>query len=314
MALTKQKNNKLKIGPMIRKAVVRACQPEHVWQAISLQRNRKKSRRVVDDAQLQFYSEILPREFLHFGYFDDPSTQPEDISVNGIMNAQERYAELLLEQIIDRENPVLDIGCGMGVISHMLSKRGFSPVALTPDRHQIAHLKSKYPSIPSLHCKFEDLDLTDHAGKYGTLLNSESLQYLDLERSLPLVEKLVKPGGRWVACDFFRREVEKTCSGQHYETFVAALTAMGWKVTLHRDISAHIAPTLKFVHMLAARFGLPLFGFIAMKLRKKQPALHYLVEPFLGELKSNLSDQLHTIDPEAFTARQRYLLLVMERA
>jgi cyclopropane fatty-acyl-phospholipid synthase-like methyltransferase len=299
---------------MIRKSVVRACHPSHVWQAISLQRNRKKNRRVVDDAQLQLYSEILPREFLHFGYFDDPATKPEDISLNSIMNAQERYAEHLLDQVIDRENPVFDIGCGMGVISAMLMKRGFSPVALTPDRHQIAHLRSKYPSISSLHCKFEDIDIREHAGKYGTLLNSESLQYLDLDRSLPLVDKLVKPGGRWVACDFFRRDIEKTCSGQHYETFLSKLHAMGWKVTFHRDISANIAPTLKFVYMLAARFGLPLYSFGTMKLKKKQPAAHYLLEPFLTELKSNLTGQLHTIDPEAFVARQQYLMLVMERA
>jgi len=307
-------NKKVKIGPMLRKAVFRACRPDHLWQAISLQRNRKKTRRVFDDAQLQLYSEILPREFLHLGYFDDPDTAPEDVSLNSILNAQERYADLLLELVTDRENPVLDSGCGMGVLSEMLRKRGFSPVALTPDRHQIAHLQRKYPSIPSLHCKFEDLDPTDHTAKYGTLINAESLQYLDLDRALPLVEKIVRPGGRWVVCDFFRRDLEKTCSGHHYESFLSRLNAIGWRVSHHRDISAHIRPTLRFVHMLATRFGLPLFSFGTMKLNKKQPGLHHLLEPFLGELKSSLSSQLITIDPDAFIARQQYLQLVMERA
>ena len=38
--------------------------------------------------------------------------------------------------------------------------------------------------------------LAEHAGRYGTVVTSESLQYLDLDKALPLIATLLKPGGR----------------------------------------------------------------------------------------------------------------------
>jgi cyclopropane fatty-acyl-phospholipid synthase-like methyltransferase len=306
--------SKLSLAPLLLPSVYRLIHPRHLSQAISLHRNRKKERRVVDDAQLQLYAQILPREYLHFGYFEDPSIAPEDMSLNCLLDAQQRYAEQLIGLVTDRERPVLDIGCGMGVVSAMLESRGFHPVALTPDRYQIAHIKAKYARIPSLHMKFEDIDAQEHKGRYGTLLNSESLQYLKLDRALPLINQLLAPGGRWVICDYFFRTASSKRSPHVLPDFLARVQSSGLAVTFQRDITAHVLPTLRFVHMWAAKFGLPLLEFGTMKLKKKQPAVHHMVEPSLGKFRTFVDEQLKIIDPSVFQERYQYTLLTIERA
>ncbi|WP_143735372.1 class I SAM-dependent methyltransferase, partial [Neisseria meningitidis] len=156
------------------------------------------------DAQLKLYGEILPGGFLHYGYFDNPDTLPQDISLNDIKRAQRRYAELMVEQIVNRDELVLDIGCGMGGMTKMMLDDGLCPVALSPDKNQIRHIKSQYPDVPTIESKFEMMPVKNRPQKYGTLLTAESLQYLDLDKALPLMDELLLPGGRWIACDYFR--------------------------------------------------------------------------------------------------------------
>jgi cyclopropane fatty-acyl-phospholipid synthase-like methyltransferase len=304
---------KVKLAPLVKSVVSRAAHPMHLAKAFSLHRNRKKNRHHVDDAQLKLYSEILPREFLHFGYFEDPDILPDDMSLNELLDAQQRYADMVLDQVIDRTKPVLDIGCGMGALSAMLEKRGFTPVALTPDRFQIAHIQKKYPSIETVQTKFERLSVAQHAGRYGTLLNSESLQYLKLDLAVPLMEQLLQPGGRWVVCDFFYREACKDKSCHVWGDFCKRITDRGWRMTCQQEITANALPTLKYVHMWGARLGIPLMRFGQMKMKKKQPGLFHLVEKALSSLESFAAEQITSIDPEIFGKKHQYMLLVLER-
>jgi len=304
---------KVKLAPLVKSVVSRVCHPKHLTHAFSLHRNRRKNRHHVDDAQLKLYSEILPKEFLHFGYFEDPGILPDDMSLNDVLDAQQRYAEIVLDHVIDQSRPVLDIGCGMGAISAMLQRRGFTPVALTPDRFQIAHINQKYPTIATVQTKFERLPVDDHRGKYGTLLNSESLQYLKLDLVLPLMEQLLLPGGRWVVCDFFYREAVEEKSCHVWSDFLARISQRGWRISHQQEITPNALPTLKYVHMWASRLGLPLMRFGQMKMRRKQPGLFHLVEKALASLEGFAVEQIGTIDPDVFAKKHQYMLLVMER-
>jgi cyclopropane fatty-acyl-phospholipid synthase-like methyltransferase len=295
----------------------RIVHPGHLFHALSLQRKRKTNKRAYDDAQLAFLSEILPGGFLHYGYFDDPDRLPDDISLNELLTAQRRYAELLMECVHDRSAPVLDVGCGMGALSELLVERGYEAVALTPDRLQARHIETEYPGIPIIRSKFEDLPQpANHAGRYGTIVTSESLQYLDLDRALPLLEQILKPGGRWIACDYFRRgngESGGDKSGHDWNHFRERIARDGWVITLERDITGHILPTLRYMHMWGARFGVPLLKFILLKLRVKQPAVHYILHDVFRMLDGTIEDNLELIDPDTFARTKRYMLLVMQR-
>lgn len=305
---------KLRGGPLARSFFGRVLNPKQVVQAVRLQMGRKRHRHTYDDAQLALYAQILPSEFLHFGYFDDPERKPEDVSLNDLTRAQHRYAELLLEHVVDRAHPALDVGCGMGGLSRMLRDRGFPVAALTPDRLQAAHVQRVLPDVPVLRTKLERLVPEEHAQKYGTVITSESLQYLKLDQTLPIIDKILRPGGKWVACDFFHNRPTSDRSLHVWDEFVAGATGAGWKLTYQRDVTPHIMPTLRFLHMCAVRLGMPLMQFAFLRLRRKQPGLHHLLTGVFEQLEGVAASNIEIIDPARFAADKRYVLLVLERA
>src|SRR5689334_21122876 len=67
----------------------RLFNPVQLAAAARLQWNRKANRRSFDDAQLALYSQILPSDFLHFGYFGDPAVRPENMSLSDVTRAQD---------------------------------------------------------------------------------------------------------------------------------------------------------------------------------------------------------------------------------
>ena len=310
----KPKREKLRWTTFAGSFLGRALSPGHLVKAARLQKGRKAHRHTYDDAQLALYSQILPSDFLHYGYFDDPSRRPEEISLSDVTRAQTRYAELLLELAGDPAAPVLDIGCGMGGLCRMLKMRGFAPTALTPDRLQASHVKSTMPDVPVIRCKLEDLPAETHRGQFGTIITSESLQYLKLPRALPILQTVLRPGGRWIGCDYFHSGPSDDRSCHVWDEFVSQATAAGWRITSQREITPHILPTLAFIHMWATRFGTPLMQFAFLRLRRKQPAIHHLAGGVLELLEKLAEKNISLIDPAQFAAGKQYMLFALERA
>lgn len=290
----------------------RALNPRHLYRAFRLHRQRKGHRRAFDDAQLALYARLFPAGFLHYGYFEDPDVRPEALSLSDIEAAQARYAQLQIELAGDPRLPVLDIGCGMGGLTRMLVEHGFSPTALTPDRTQAAHFKATLPDIPVIRTKFEDLPTEPHRQKYGTLFTAESLQYLKLDRALPRLGEILHPGGRWIACDFFRISPDDHQAGHPWGDFRERLAGSGWQVTYQRDLTPHVLPTLRYIHMWASHFGIPLMEYGFKRLERKQPGLHHLLYDTLTQLREVVDQNMTIIDPDQFAATKRYMLLKIE--
>ena len=313
----------MKASALARTVLKRATNPRHLWSVVKLQRARGGTQRVRDDAQLQLIARILPGGFLHYGYFDDADRQPEDLSLNEIVRAQLRYAELVTDQIEDRSAPVLDVGCGMGGLIPLLQRRGFSPVALTPDRSQIQYIRRMYPSVPAIHAKLEELndpEHADHARRYGTIITAESLQYLKLDQAVPMMAALLKSTGRWIVCDYFRvagrtgaPDVKPNTGGHDWDDFCRRIECAGWKSVHESDITANVLPTLRCVYMCGQRFGLPALQFAVEKLRRRRPGLHYILEEVLGQLTDVLTEHLEVVNPETFATQKKYMLMVMVR-
>ena len=288
----------------------RALSARRLRGARRLHRSQKAITRVRDDDQLKLYGELLPGGFLHYGFFEDTQVSPREISLNDIARAQLHYAEIVLERI--EKGPVLDVGCGLGGMVRLLLERDLQPVALSPDGRQISHIKTHFPGVETIEARFEDLPIKEHCGRYGTVLTAESLQYLDLEVALPLVAKILQPGGRWIACDYFRRgarENQSRSKSETWESFAAQLGKHGLEVRTQRDITAHILPTLAYLHLWGEEIGRPVLNFSIGKIRRKAPALHHLLEETLALLERGVEKNLNLIDPEKFAANYRYLLL-----
>ena len=292
--------------------IKRLIYPHHLWRVIQLQRNRKKINRTYDDAQLKLYHQLLPGDFLHYGYFDDPAIKPQDISLNMLYNAQEKYGQNIVDLITDKENEVLDIGCGMGGLLRLMNKQGIKATALTPDRNQLHHIQQTYPN-QILGIRFEDMETAPNKERFGTVITSESLQYLDQDISLPMIHSLLKPQGRWIACDYFRTGDAAEKSGHEWDSFVAKLAKYGLKISSQRDITPHILPTIAYVDMWASQIGMPIKDFIIGKLKVKNPGLLYALEGSLPMIDEKIAKNLKTINPTEFSSKKKYMLLVIEK-
>lgn len=287
--------------------------PHHVVGWLRRRRGHRRTPTVEGNAQLLLYSRILPSGFLHYGYFDDPDTAPEAVSFADLERAQRRYAELLAELTGPPGRPVLDAGSGMGGMLGLLRKAGHDATGLTPDLFQVEHIRSAYPDIPLLHCKFEEMPVSDHRGRFGAVLHAESVQYMVPEQVFPVVDAVLAPGGRWVVADYFRRGADGERSGWRLPEFRRRAQDAGFRVARERDITPHVLPTLGFAHMLAHRLGLPAFDFARDKLRAKHPATGYVLEEAAAEGRAALVRSLAVLDPAEFAARKRYLVMVLRR-
>jgi len=308
--------SKPQLGRFVRPVIKRAINPFTLATAARLQWQRQPSKNRLDDAQLELYSKVLPGEFLHYGYFDDVDRQPGDISLNEIVEAQKRYTELLVNLANpDKSRPVLDVGCGVGGMIRLLHDRGFSPVALSPARGQVAHVESKFPGTPTVCSKFEDLEIEAHRQKYATVFTSESLQYLRLPRALPVMREILMPGGTWAACDFFNRTPGHPSRRlPAWPDFCQLMKEQGWTITYQQDITSNIIPTLRYIYMWATRLGPPVIQYMQLKLQRKHPGLHHLLAGVGPVIDQTVDENLQNICPTHFRENKQYMLFTLQRA
>jgi len=277
-------------------------------------RQPKAKGKAADDAQLKLYGQILPGGFLNYGYSDNPTQPPEKMCLEDIEKAQVRYGERLVNLVVDKENPVLDSGCGMGGLTGLLLGKGFKPTALTPNRTQIRHVRQTYPQVPMIEGKLEQIKLAQFHRAFGTVITSESFQYVKLTQGLDVIEQILQPGGRWILCDYFRTECSAHKSGHLWTDFTSALQRHGWRIVVHEDITANVLPTIAYVHMWGRRFGLPVAQFATERLERKRPALHYILQDLIGKAREQIQEHLDIVDPAIFAREKKYMTLVIERA
>ncbi len=307
--------SKVKAGHIISSVLKRFLLPWHLWKVISLQRNRKRTERVFDDAQLKLYSELLPGGFLHFGYFDNTSIDPGDISLNDVFRAQKRYADVLLEKLPDAKGlKVLDIGCGMGTMCRIMKDSGHFPTALTPDKTQAHHIRQLHPDIPLLECRFEDLEHQKYAAAFDVIITSESLQYLKQPIALPAIKTILKPGGLWISCDYFRIQEAHEKSGHVLTEFQKNIAAAGLRITSQRDVTPNILPTMSYVYHFTQRVGMPLYRFALGKIEVKAPGIFYALQEAIPMIKGKIDKNLLTVNPQVFASQKQYLLMQIEHA
>jgi cyclopropane fatty-acyl-phospholipid synthase-like methyltransferase len=278
--------------------------------AYRFQKQQKSFDKSAFDLELYLYAQMLRNDMLHYGYFEDPDVNPDQISIRQFEDAQIFYAKKIISHIQKTDEPVLDVGCGMGGLSALLLKDNVPVEALTPNYNQVSYIGKTMPGLKVHHRKFEDFK---PERKFGTIINSESLQYIRLQDAFQNVEDSLNPGGRWIIADYFRTGSHaKHHSGHQMEDFFRMAAERNWKVVHEEDISLHILPTIKYVYMYASRFLMPLKHFAFEKLRYKKPWLYFLTSSLRTKAEEKMKRELMAVDPELFLSEKKYVLLVLE--
>jgi cyclopropane fatty-acyl-phospholipid synthase-like methyltransferase len=294
----------------MKKILFKLINPVQITKAWLYHKKNSKYDKSTYDLELFLYSKILKNDMLHYGYFENTDIEADSISVRALEDAQIKYAQNIIDQIPDT-NLILDIGCGMGGLSNLITQKGLKVEALTPNENQINHIRKKYPNITCYQKRFEDFD-TDKV--YGTIINSESLQYIPLNKAFEKAEKIVKSGGTWIIADYFRFNNSGINKSSHIlDDFIQKTKEYGWEITYQQDITPNILPTIKLVTMYAERFMLPLTHFAFEKLRFKKAWLYYFIQDFKFSVEKKMTKELASVDPVKFVNEKKYMLLVLRK-
>lgn len=263
------------------------------------------------DLELYLYSKILNNNMLHWGYFENTDVEPDEISLKQIGEAQHRYANNILAQIADKKLPVLDVGCGMGGLAELMLEQSMDLEVLTPNKNQIAYINSRLPQLTAHRCKFEDFAPSK---RYGTIINSESLQYIKLDDAFQKVDASILPNGRWIITDYFRINDNEENHGSHrLDDLKEHVNKHGWNILVEKDMTQHVLPTIRFANLYINRFLIPIKHYGFEKLRYKKGWLFYLTGRLREKIDSKIAKEKTSVDPEVFVKDKQYLFFVLEK-
>ena len=112
----------------------------------------------------------------------------------GKVRAKRRAALILQGAEIGPSSRVLEVGCGTGLFTEIFATAGahLTAIDLSPDLLGFARSRG-LPRVQFVEGSLEDWE-ADEA--FDAVIGSSVLHHLDLDRALPKVLRLLKPGGR----------------------------------------------------------------------------------------------------------------------
>jgi SAM-dependent methyltransferase len=117
------------------------------------------------------------------------------------------YHSFLLKQLPVQRQAALDVGCGTGEFSRLLSKRFEKVIAtdLSPNMIEVA----KQRSGQFLNLDFQVADIIQWeptAEQFDAIVSIATLHHLPIETLLPNLKAALKPGGRLIILDLLEHE------------------------------------------------------------------------------------------------------------
>jgi 2-polyprenyl-3-methyl-5-hydroxy-6-metoxy-1,4-benzoquinol methylase len=112
----------------------------------------------------------------------------------GQLRAKRRAAIILEGAAVTASSRVIEVGCGTGLFTAAFAESGAEIVAvdISPDLLAVA-AKRNLARVRFVEKNFEDCELE---GPFDAVIGSSILHHLDIERALPSMFNLLKPGGR----------------------------------------------------------------------------------------------------------------------
>jgi ubiquinone/menaquinone biosynthesis C-methylase UbiE len=89
---------------------------------------------------------------------------------------------------------VLELGAGTGKLTTHLLDLGHDVMATDPDRAMLERLSRNLPEVRTLEAHAEELPVGDRA--YDAVVAAQAFHWFDLDRALPEIARVLKPGGR----------------------------------------------------------------------------------------------------------------------
>ena len=267
------------------------------------------------DPELIVTREVLHLPHLHLGVWSI-GAHP---TVEDLPAAQKEFTRLVISKLdTDKEknNPVLDVGCGAGAGTKVLLENGYNAEGLSPDPYHEEIFKKELPGVPFHPTTFEEFSTEK---KFGAIIFSESSQYI---RSLYFLFKkcrgLLKPGGsrRVIIADYFTKAGKEYLGGdntpiQSEEQLLAAAEKNGFVLSDVDDITERTLPTMKLIADFHNKYFAPSVNVLDKIVANRSPKLYFVLKMLfrrkINKLKKHLTtDMVRRFDPEAYVDKGWY--------
>lgn len=130
---------------------------------------------------------------------DQPSATPQARSFGRVADAYDRgrpgYPREAAAWLVG-EDPVtvLELGAGTGKLTEVLVDLGHDVHATEPDERMLAVLRDRLPDVRTSQAPAEDIPAQD--ASYDVVVAAQALHWFDLDRALPEIARVLRPGGR----------------------------------------------------------------------------------------------------------------------
>ncbi len=259
-----------------------------------------------NDRALRFYNEVLGLERLHYGIW----LSEDELSVEKLKEAQERYENYLIDNIPENVKTILDVGCGTGILTKRLISLGYHVEGLSPDINQ-KRIFTENISVPFHHLAFESFSKTD---QYDCMIMSESAQYISIEKLFKNAKRSLKKNGYLMICDYFvlkNASGELSKSGHDYEIFMDHIKNAEFTIVSENDLTERVTKTLdlgkNFVEraLIALEIG-------TEKIRDRHPYIcRFLLRLFKKKIEK-LNLQIQLLDSREFIKNKTYRFILLQ--
>ena len=269
------------------------------------------------DHVLKLYSKTIQSSFLHYGFWDEPSSiDVNNMTLQDIKDAQIRYIENLASYIPHDVNSILDVGCGIGGNTEFLLKKGYEIETLSPDDFQKKVIKEKFgDKIPFHHCKFENFQVN---GKFDMILESESACYIKIDEGFNRAREILRDGGYLLASDYFVhfRDTSKSPhqrASHDLHRYLESAKERGFDLIKEFDQTDNTMLTLDYGKHVMERFIEPTIDYVVYSAKKNYPKTSSIIEKMIEPKVELKKDQLDLLDSSLFRKYRKYMIFLFQK-
>jgi ubiquinone/menaquinone biosynthesis C-methylase UbiE len=120
-------------------------------------------------------------------------------SFGGVADAYERGrptypADAVRWLLGEQPQTVLELGAGTGKLTRVMVELGHDVHATDPDQAMLAILEQRVPGVPTAQAGAEEIPLGDSS--VDAVIAAQAFHWFDLDRALPEIARVLRPGGR----------------------------------------------------------------------------------------------------------------------
>ncbi len=227
---------------------------------------------------LKLYLDLSKTNYLHFGLWK----KGDKLTLENFQAAQERYLKNLIKTIPRGVNTILDVGCGVGGNAAKLSSLGYQVTGICPDPYQGQLFRKNTKGKAGF--KLTTLEKFDTDQRFDLILMSESVQYIPFAEGLKKISSLLRPAGRLLISDYFKKETAKgvpNLPSGSLKDYLKEIDKAGFKIISKQDITEGILPTLEYGSNVYLNYIRPVLSCILTTMQVHLPPVYWLINLFL---------------------------------